>query len=168
MTPSERMKKYLAGEEVDHIPYSLISFYEALSEIYGYTTSQLNSDFNIFAEIIERAREDFGLEGVNIGLRLRAMGAAMGSTLNYPEHGIDRIEEHILQDYNDWDKIVEIDPYNNRVLTPMLEKAAKVRERFPDMSISTGVAGPISTAIAIRPIEKVLRDTRKNPEKLKS
>ncbi len=68
MTPSERMKKYLAGEEVDHIPYSLISFYEALSEIYGYTTSQLNSDFNIFAEIIERAREDFGLEGVNIGL----------------------------------------------------------------------------------------------------
>jgi len=167
MTPSERMKKYLAGEEVDHIPYGLISFYEALSEIYGYTTSQLNSDFNIFAEIIERAREDFGLEGVNIGLRLRAMGAAMGSTLNYPEHGIDRIEEHILQDYNDWDKMVEIDPYNNRVLTPMLEKAAKVRERFPDMSISTGVAGPISTAIAIRPIEKVLRDTRKNPEKLK-
>ena len=28
----------------------------------------------------------------------------------------------------------------------------------------TSVAGPISTAIAVRPVEKVLRHTRKNPE----
>ena len=33
-------------------------------------------------EIIERARDDFGLEGVNVRLSLRSMGAAMGSTLS--------------------------------------------------------------------------------------
>jgi len=167
LSPLERSKRYFAGEEVDHIPYSLHSIYQALCEIYGYTTSQMNSDFNIYAEIIERARDDFGLEGVNIGLRLRSMGAAMGSTLFYPEHGIDRIEEHILQDYDDWYKMDTADPYSNKVLTPMLEKAAKVKERFPEMPLSTGVVGPISTAVAIRPIEKVLRDTRKKPERLK-
>ena len=96
LSPSERSKKYFAGEKVDHIPYSLHSVYQALCEIYGYTTSQMNSDFNIYAEIIERARDDFGLEGVNVRLSLRSMGAAMGSTLFYPEHGIDRIEEHIF------------------------------------------------------------------------
>lgn len=167
MTPSERSKRYFAGEEVDHIPYGLISIYEALAEIYGYTTRKINTDFNVFAEIIERARDDYGLEGVNLGLRLRGMGAAMGSTLFHPEHGIDRIEEHILQSYDDWDKLDKADPYNNRILTPMLEKAAKIREKFPEIPINTGVAGPLSTTIAIRPIEKVLRDTRKNPERLK-
>ena len=32
--------------------------------------------------------------------------------------------------------------------------------------MTTSVAGPISTAIAVRPVEKVLKDTRKNPEML--
>ena len=167
MTPSERMEKYFAGEEVDHIPYRLALGNEASCEIYGYKTSEMNADFNIYAEIIERRREDFDMNVVNIGLGLRTLGAAMGSTLAYPEHGIDRIEKHILQDYDDWGKMDKADPYNNRVLTPMLEKAAKVRERFPDMGLSTSIIGPISNAVAIRPIEKVLRDTRKNPERLK-
>lgn len=167
MSSSERLKKYMSGEVVDHIPYNFLTPYEALSEIYGYTTSQMYNDFNVYAEIIERAREDFGIEGVNVRLSLRSMGAAMGSTLVYPEHGIDRIEEHILQDYDDWDKMDEADPYNNKILTPLLERAAKVKERFPDMTLSTGVVGPLSTTVSIRPIEKVLRDTRKNPEMLK-
>ncbi len=121
------------------------------------------ADFNIYAEIIERKKEDFGINQVRIGLGLRTLGgAAMGSTLTYPEHGIDRIQEYVLQDYNDWGgKMGKAVPYNNRVLTPMLEKAAKVRERFPDMELSTSIIGPISNAVAIRPIEKVLRDTRK-------
>jgi uroporphyrinogen decarboxylase len=167
LDPSERSKRYFAGEEVDHIPYSLMLGNEVLCEIYGYKTSEAMADFNIYAEIIERKKEDFGINQVRIGLGLRTLGAAMGSTLTYPEHGIDRIQEYVLQDYNDWGKMGKAVPYNNRVLTPMLEKAAKVRERFPDMELSTSIIGPISNAVAIRPIEKVLRDTRKNPERLK-
>lgn len=167
MNSRERAKKYFEGERVDHIPYSLHLVYFALAEIHGYTTSQMNSDFDIYAEIIEKAKEDLGIEGANVRLSLRTMGAAMGSTLHYPEHGIDNIEEYILQDYEDWDKMIDPDPYNNKILTPMLEQAEKLRTRFPDMQLSTGVVGPLSTAIAIRPIEKVLRDTRKNPEKLR-
>ena len=34
------------------------------------------------------------------------------------------------------------------------------------MEVSTDVAGPISTAIAMRPVENVLRDVRREPEKL--
>lgn len=167
MSPGERSKKYFAGERVDHLPYSLHLVYFALAEILGYTTSQMNEDFDIYAKTIEKARDDLGIEGVNVRLSLRSMGAAMGSILRYPEHGVDNIQEYVLQSYDDWDKMTDPNPYNNLILTPMLEQADKLRKRFPDMQLSTGVVGPLSTAIAIRPIEKVLRDTRKNPEKLK-
>ena len=63
--------------------------------------------------------------------------------------------------------MIEIAPYNNEILTPMLETARKLKDRFPEMTLSTGVVGPFSTAVAVRPIENILRDTRKNPEKLK-
>ncbi|HLR20962.1 MAG TPA: uroporphyrinogen decarboxylase family protein [Tissierellaceae bacterium] len=167
MKASERLKEYLAGELVDHIPYNLISPEEALSEIYGYKTIDMYKKFDIYAEVIKRGKEDFGLESANIGLGLRTLGAAMGSTLYYPERGINRLEEQILHNYADWDKLIDADPYNNEILTPLLEKTAKVKERLPDINVGTRVTGPFSTAIAVRPVEKVLRDTKKNPEKLK-
>ncbi len=167
MKPSERLHKYFAGEEVDHIPYNLLAVNEALCEIYGYTTSQMDNDFEILAEVVERGIRDSYTDSINIGLGLRTLGAAMGTTLYYPDHGIDNVVKHILQDYDDWDKMIDPDPYNNKILTPMLEKAAKLKERFPDLMISTSVTGPISTAIALLPVEKVLRDSRKKPEKLK-
>ena len=135
MTSSERIEKYFAGEEVDHIPYSLFLENETLCEIYGYKTSEMNADFNIYAEIIDRAREDFGMDKVNIGLGLKILGAAMGSTHICPDNGYIQIEEYILQDYDDWDKMVDIDPYNNKILTPMLEKAAKVEREISRYSI---------------------------------
>lgn len=167
MAPSERLEKYFAGEEVDHIPYSMFLGNEALCEIYRYKTGEMHANFNIYTEIIERKKEDFGMNQVNIGLGLRTLGAAMGSTLSYPGHGFDRIEKHILQSYSDWGKMDGADPCNNKILTPLLEKATKVKKIFPKMPLSTGVVGPLSATVAIRPFEKVLKDTRKNPEKLK-
>src|SRR5699024_7423330 len=135
MKSSERLEKYFSGERVDHIPYGILSATEALSEIYGYTTSEVYTNFEVYAEVIERGREDFGVEDINIGLNLRTLGAAMGSTLFYPEHGFERLEKEILQDYDDLDKIREIDPYDNKILTPLLEKAIEAKERFPDMNV---------------------------------
>lgn len=105
MKSSERMEKYFAGEEVDHIPFNLLADPLTLCDIYGYTTSQLIKDFELYAEVVEKAINDSYIEGVGVGLGLRTLGAAMGSTLHYPEHGIDNIEEYILQDYNEWDKM---------------------------------------------------------------
>lgn len=167
MTPNERLQRYFAGEEIDHIPYGLIAPDDALCEIYGYTTSQMYNDIHIYQDILRKKRENFGFDDIFVGLGLRTLGGAMGSSLINPEHGLERMENHVLQDYDDWAKLIDPDPYNNKILTPLLEKAQKFKEQMPDFSLSTGVAGPFTTAIAIRPVEKILRDTRKNPEKLK-
>lgn len=167
MTTGERMKKYMAGEEVDHIPYTLSLVQDVMAEVCGYTSTQMEKDFNIFAEVVERTRDDLGMDGVNVRLTLRSIGAALGSERHIPEHGIDYITKPVLQDYKDLDQMRALDPYSNSILTPLLERARKVKERFPEMALSTGVVGPFSTAVAIRPIESVLKDARKHPELLK-
>lgn len=46
----------------------------AFSEIFGYTTVQMNKDFEIEKAIIQRAREEFGHSGLSVGLGLRTLG----------------------------------------------------------------------------------------------
>lgn len=167
MTPSERMKAYMAGEEVDVLPYGLLGDEPAMADIFGFTTSQLDNDPEIAAEIIRRKKAEFGMEGIGVGLGLRTIGAALGSELSIPEHGIDHIASHVLTDYGKLEKMEIPDPYHNPVLTPLIERGRRLKEIFPDTSIGTSVAGPVSTAAAIRPVEGLLRDTRKNPELLK-
>ena len=166
MTAEERMKAYNAGEEVDHIPYTLQAPDPAMADIFGFTTTQFAKDFEVKSEVIRRRKEEFGLDSFNVGLGLKTIGGALGSKLAAPEHGIDYVAEHVLQDYADFDKLEVTDPYKNPVLAPILESAKRLKERFPDVSMTTSVAGPMSTAIAVRPVEKVLKDTRKNPEML--
>jgi len=167
MNPGERAAAYARGEEVDHLPYSLLGADPAIAEIFGCTTSQMDHDFDTLCEIIRRKEEDFGLAGLNVGLGLRTLGAALGSTLYIPEHGIDYVKTYVLTDYTDFTRMTDANPYSNNILTPLLELARMLKERFPNMPLSTGVTGPISNAAAIRPLDSILRDTRKHPDQLK-
>lgn len=76
------------------------------------------------------------------------------------------MKNYILTDYNNLDKLEEFDVYKSPFLIEKLEEARKLMELFPDMDISTDVAGPVSTAAAIRQVEYMLKDMRKNPEAL--
>lgn len=166
MTAAERIKAYNAGEEVDYNPYMLQAPDPAMADIFGYTTTQFATDFEVTSEVIRRGRKEFGLDSFNVGLGLKTIGGALGSILRAPEHGIDYVETHILKDYGDFDKLEVTDPYKNPKLAPILESAKRLKDRFPDVSMTTSVAGPLSTAIAVRPVEMVLKDTVKNPDML--
>ena len=113
MTAAERMKAYNAGEEVDYIPYTLQAPDPAMADIFGFTTTQFAKDFEVKSEVIRRRRDEFGLDSFNVGLGLKTIGGALGSVLNAPEHGIDYVEKHVLQDYADFDKLEVTDPYKN-------------------------------------------------------
>lgn len=166
MTAAERMKAYNAGEEVDYNPYTLQAPDPAMADIFGFTTTRFSKDFEVKSEVIRRRKEEFGLDSFNVGLGLKTIGGALGSKLRAPKHGIDYVENHILKNYEDFDRLQITDPYTNPVLAPILESAKRLKDRFPDISMTTSVAGPLSTAISIRPVELVLKDTKKNPEML--
>ena len=79
----------------------------AFSEIFGYTTVQMNKDFEIEKAIIQRAREEFGHSGLSVGLGLRTLGGDFGSEAFEPEHGIDYLTSHILKDYQYFHEICD-------------------------------------------------------------
>ena len=78
MTAEERMKAYNAGEEVDHIPYTLQAPDPAMADIFGFTTTQFAKDFEVKSEVIRRRKEEFGLDSFNVGLGLKTIGGALG------------------------------------------------------------------------------------------
>ncbi|MBZ2174716.1 hypothetical protein K8M07_05580 [Schnuerera sp. xch1] len=166
MSSAERSYKYFNGEKVDHLLYTLQLPEPALANIYGYTTYQMENDINVFKDIIGKRTKRLGIEGVNVRLSLRSIGGAVGSNLVFPEDGLDYIDDHILKDYDDFDKLEIPNPYDNKILTPLLERAKVLKQSYPEMAITTGVVGPFSTAVAIRPIESVLKDTRKDVKNL--
>ena len=167
MTPQERLSAYLKGEETDCLPYGLLAPEDALAHIWGYTLGQVRRSFRLRCEMIRRREEEYGFSGLSVSLGLRGMAEAAGSTLYYPENAADYVKEYCVMDYGDLDRIeCEFHVDTNPVLKGKLEEGRRLRERFPHMEISTDAAGPFSTAAAMRPIELVLRDIRKNPEEL--
>lgn len=166
MTPGERSQKYASGERVDHLPYTLHMPDMAVGKYLGYKVTDLD-DFEVFKEVKDYLRDVLGLgSNINHRLSLRTMGYAMGSKKEEPDDGIDFISERVLEDYEDFDKLLGYDPWENPVTGPLLEKGKEIREKMPDYTMSTGVVCPLSTAVAIRPIEKILKDTRKHPQDL--
>lgn len=167
MTSSERMSLYMSGKRADHLPYDLFDVPQLLTEANGYSIRRYYDEFDMFVNMIKLAEKEFGLSGASFSLTLRQMGAAMGSKLEYPEHGIDFVKEHILKDGYDFEKLIDVDPLNNYILTPHLEKAKRLKREHPEIGFSSGLKGPISVASALRPIEQILRDLRKDPENVK-
>lgn len=166
MSSDERMKAYREGKEVDILPYNLFAPDLAFANIYGFTTKQFTYDTDVKCEIIRRKKEEFGLHTFSVTLGLKGIGSALGSELEVPENGIDYIKKHALIDYKNMAHMKKVDPYNNKFLTPIIISTKEVRRRFPDIGLSTTVAGPFSTAISLRPIEMVIRDIKKRPSQL--
>lgn len=164
MTDNERTKAYLEGKEVDYLPFRLHAPVFCYASLYGYKSSEYAKSFDAKVDVIKRLRDEFGIYNYSAGLGLKTIGAALGSKRLMPLDGFDYIEEHILKDNKDIDKLEVVDPYTNPVLKGALETAKRIKDMFPDIPMSTSLAGPITTAISIRPIESVLKDTRRDFE----
>lgn len=166
ITLSERMALYLKGEEVDCQPYGLLAPDDALAHIWGYTKGDVRRSFDLRCELIRRKRDEYGFVGLSASLGLRGIGQAIGSKLYYPENSSDYVTEYYVTDYSKLRELEEFEVSKNPFLCSKLEEASRLMERFPDMGISTDVAGPMSTAVAMRSVDLVLRDIHKDPQNL--
>ena len=167
MTQGERAAAYAAGEEADHIPYSIQSNEEAMANVFGYTTAQWRDDPKVHIDVIRRRRDEFGIVGLAAGQRLRTVGQAVGTKMFFPEVGIDRVAEPAISSLKELGKIIDNDPYTNPVYQAILERGRILKDEFPEMGIGTSVAGPITVASTIMPLDKLLRETVKHPAEVK-
>lgn len=166
MTSSERLDLYLQGDRVDHLPYEIFCTDWIIAGSMGYSLKDL-SDIDIYSKVIKKRSDDYRITGFSEPFVLRNVGEAVGSKIFYPENEIDYIEKFLMEEDLDMGLIEAFDPYTNFISKQKLDRARKLKDRFKDQPISTEVSGPITVAAAIRPINKLLRDLRKNPEDVK-
>lgn len=166
MTSSERLDLYLRGDRVDHLPYEIFCTDWIIAGSMGYSLKDL-SDIDIYSKVIKKRSDDYRITGFSEPFVLRNVGEAVGSKIFYPENEIDYIEKFLMEENLDMGLIEVFDPYTNFISKQKLDRARKLKDRFKDQPISTEVSGPITVAAAIRPINKLLRDLRKNPDDVK-
>ena len=161
MTPDDRIREYLKGNRVDCIPNGFRNPGDAMAAMWGISKGELHRSFDARVELTRRMAEEYGIKEINISLGLRGLGEAVGSIVKYPENRTDYVEKGILQDYKD---ICILDDFrvSKSKLFGKVEEAKKMKKIFPDFPFATNVAGPLSTAISIRPMEMVLKDFVKN------
>lgn len=164
---AENLKRYLQGDLVAYQPFYLHYPDYALSNILGFSTKDFEEDFEVFESVMKYNVETFNSPWVNVRMSLRTLGQAAGSDLVFPNNGIDYVKTYFLEDYDRLKNLKGLDPYKDKVLSRLLSRAYKLKERNPDLNVTTGVAGPLTTAVALRPYGKLIEDLKTNSKKLK-
>jgi len=141
MTPWERKRAYESGRDVDRsitIPF--------MSELKCTLTGNKIYDWwhnpNVMADVEIKMFNKFGYDRLTLGPNTRGITEALGGEFIYPENQVPHMKGVFLKDYN---SLNSIDP-------TLIGEHDRIKVFLE--------------ALAVRPIEKVLRDTRKNPEML--
>lgn len=165
MTPKERINALHEGKPYDRIPCILMLSGHAgkivgIDQWESYFSGQKTAQTQIEAYRI------FGVEVVGSGPWLHGIAEALGSTVIYPkEENSPYISEHVLRDVADLNRLQIPNPRQAGKLPVHLEALEILSERLgKEVPVSTGIAGPFTTAANLRGTEAFLRDLYYSPE----
>lgn len=166
MTYTERLKSYLEGNVVDVVPFDLFDVETPLATNMGYTKIDLIKDFSLYTDMVNLKKSLYGIDYMYIGMDQKGIGSILGSETTMTENGDFLTSHYAIDDYEVMNKMQNIDVANTETVCNFIEKAKKTKKSMDGITIFGAVTGPFTTASGIRPIEKILRDTRKNKENL--
>lgn len=166
-TFTERLERYKNNQVLDLIPFDIFDIESALANSLGYKKQDLADNFNLFLDMVKLKYDLYGLNFSYLGLDRNAIGQALGSKIYITDKGDALISSYALESYEDIGKIKNLDLKNSQVFSGKLRSCQQFRETLANIHIYTAVTGPMTTASGIRPLEKLLKDTRKDKENLK-
>jgi len=164
MTPKERIEAMISGKPFDRVPCNIFIGDHA-ANIIGVKVSDLNFSSDKFIQGQLEANKKYCIESTGVSPGLAGIAEALGSQLVFPDHGAPYVREYGIKDILDLEKLSVPDPVKAGRFTFVLETAEKLADTFgKEIPVSVEVPGPFTTAGNLMSIEKLLRDTRKNPE----
>lgn len=158
MTVLERNEAYFNGQEVDRLPCAIM-FEETAAVYAGINVKEyyFNSDKMLEAE--KHKVRMFGAESAGINVTLRGMGEAVGSKMGYKDDGASYLVELAINDYKVLDHMDLVDPYRDGRLPIIIDALGKIKKELgKEVSVGSGISGPISAASAIRGTGSLVRD----------
>lgn len=166
LMPIERSRLYFSGERVDRLPRGLLGI-ETGCSLYGIRTRECLQSVELGIIVQEKLMEEFGADSIGYGPDLKGIGEALGTEVIYPEWDICYVSLPVLKSYGQLEELRNIDFLRRGRLPQILEFLKYMKEKYGKThEIDNAVAGPLSTAAAIRGTEAILRDMKKSPENL--
>lgn len=167
MTYTSRLQSYLEGNVVDVNPFDLFDVETPLAINSGYSKKDILNDFGLYTDMVHLKKSLYGIDYMYIGMDQKGIGSILGSETKMTEKGDSLTSVYALDDYKDFSKMENIDIKSSETVVNFIEKAKKTKEAMRGITIFGAVTGPLTTASGVRPVEKLLRDTRKNKEEIK-
>jgi len=169
MTPKERMAGFFAGTDIDRIP--ALPFITAVSgKVIGMSHREKRSSAQNLFLCQTSCYERFGHDSISVEYGLHGIGTAMGSVTNNPENNVPAIMDHYLKNLDDLDAKLDLDKISrkNDPWSQMnYEMAQMTIDKYGhEVGVSLSTPGPITAASSLYPIDKLLRASRKKPEKV--
>lgn len=164
MTPKERQQAFREGKPLDRVPCQ-ITVADHGAKLIGARNTDLffHPDKIVAAQVA--ARKVYEIQGGVAAPGLTGMAEAIGCKVGYPEESAPYIEEHVVREFDDLDRLEVPDPRKSGRLPVVLEAAEKLKETLGDeLPISIGFTGPFTLAAQIRGTEQFMRDLYRNPE----
>ena len=167
MTSKERLTAYQKGEEVDRIPVTLTAS-ETGPLLYGIPISRCYFSVDDMVEVETRLAEDFGIDNMGMGLGLRTLPEALGCKLKYSQNNVSYIEKPAIESYGELEGRALPDITKDGRLPILVEAFDRLADRFHEEKIiSTGMAGPFTTAVSLVGTERFLRDSVRKKDEIR-
>ena len=169
MIPKERMAAYLSGKDVDRVP--ILPFITAVSGCaIGMSHREKRSSAANMAKCQIACYRRFGHDSVSIEYGLHGIGTCLGSKTNDPENNVPAIIDHYLKDLDHLDELpgsetfsINHDPWNAQCFEAMQLMQKEIGD---EVGLSIAPPGPFTAAASLYPVDKLLRASYRNREKV--
>lgn len=168
MTPNERMRGFIKGEDIDRIP--IVPFITGCSgKVMGMSPREKRSSARNLFLCQGSSYEYFGHDGISVEYGLHGIGISQGTVMTNPENNVPSVKEHWLKILENFEEKVDLEKVSVRYdswAKMNYEMAEMALDKYgKEVGVSIGLPGPFSAAISLYPIEKLLKATRKQPER---
>ncbi len=164
MTPRERMSAFLQGQRVDRVPCAPLILNHA-ARVLGVKVSEYNRDGGIMGRAHAAAFERYGHDFIFIFSTTSTLAEAMGTRLFFPEDDAPWVEAPVVGAPEDLSLVRIPDPARDGRLPVYLEAVEVCSGRVgSEVFVGCVLAGPFTTAAALRGTETFIRETYRNPD----
>ena len=168
MTSKERTTAFYAGKDIDRLP-AMPFVVSGAGKFCGMTHREKRSCAKNQAGAQIAAYKALGTDNICIEYGLYGIGAACGTKKSDPEDRPQTIDTFVMESLDDLGKLdVDMVSRKNDSWSAMNCEACEIamEEVGQEVDIFATIPGPFTAAASLLPVEKLLRATRREPEKL--
>ncbi|MBU0518651.1 uroporphyrinogen decarboxylase family protein [bacterium] len=164
MNPRERWGLLLIDEIPDRPPvYPLVTAHAAA--VYGCDLTTYVTNGKVMAEAQLAAQRKYGHEGLSVFSEVGIIAEAMGSRYHYRQYDVPILDQPIIDNHNQIEKLQAPDPGSTGRLSVYLDAIDTMYEAAGDiLPIFAFIPCSFTTAAGLRGVEEFLMDTVLAPE----